>query len=270
MIYDLHVHTLDSDGKYTRLEMLKKAAEKKLEFLSFTDHDYISKNDIKKQYETLYGKCEVETIDGIEFTVGDYAYMHILCYDLKNTHEVEKVLKELREENTELCIRLIKRLRDYYHFDLNIDEYPNYAISKGLIRRMIVDKGYAEDMYTAGILYTGQNSRFYEKTKALELKEIMRLIKEGQGIAILAHPSTLRLHDYLLDGLIKFLINEGLDGIEVLNTSKTKFLQERYYDYLAKKYNLLVSCGSDYHDERQILGVENDKSKELIKMIKER
>ncbi|MBR1416475.1 MAG: PHP domain-containing protein [Bacilli bacterium] len=270
MIYDLHVHTTDSDGKYTRLELLKRAEDKKIKYLSFTDHDYISNIDIKREYEELYGKSSVKIINGIEFTVEDYEQMHILCYDLKHTLKIEKKLKEIYEYNANLCLRLIKKLRDYYKFDLNIDEYPNYAISKGLIRRMIVDKGYANTPYNAGILYTGKNSKFYEKSRFLELKEILRVIKEGNGLAFLAHPSTLKLDDYSLDKLIKKLVNNGLDGIEVLNTSKTTHLQEKYYSYLAKKYNILTSCGSDYHDERQTFGVENNKSDKLIKLLKER
>ena len=270
MIYDLHVHTTDSDGKYSKYELIKKAENLKMEYICFTDHDFISNNNIKNDYENIYGKCNVDIISGIEFTVSDYNFMHILGYDLRSTKKLEEQLNIIKLQNEELCMRLLKKINNYYHFDLNLEEYSNYQLSKGLIRRMIVDKGYANSSLEAGNLYTGKNSLFYEKTNALLLKEIIELIKAANGIAILAHPSTLNLDNDSLEKMIKYLIDIGLDGIEVLNTSKTTDYQEKYYSYLAEKYKLLMSCGSDYHDERQIFGLNNNKSTKLIKAIKER
>lgn len=36
---DLHIHTTCSDGTDTVLELLKKAEERNLEYISITDHD---------------------------------------------------------------------------------------------------------------------------------------------------------------------------------------------------------------------------------------
>lgn len=270
MIYDLHVHTRDSDGKYSRLELLQNAEKMKLKYLSFTDHDYISTENIKSEYEKLYGKCNVTIIDGVEFTVNENKNMHVLGYDIKNIKLVDEQLKKIEKNNIDVCLRLIENLNNYYHFNLDLKEYSNYRISKGLIRRMIFEKGYTKSILEAGIQYTGVNSKFYEEISTLKLDEIIRLVKKSDGILVLAHPSTLNLSNSSLDNYICELKKMGLDGIEVLNTSKTTIEQMKFYEILANKYDLLMTCGSDYHCEDQSLGINNEKSKKLIKIIKER
>ena len=270
MKYDLHVHSKDSDGKYSRLEILRRAVQDNLKYLCFTDHDFISDVPVKEDYEKLYGQCCTDLIQGVELTISDYNAMHLLCYDPKNIAEIRRRLQELEQLNVERCKRMVNKLNDYYHFELDFNEYPGFKICNGLIRRMIADKGYAKSIADAGKLYVGPHARFYESKSVLSLKEAMALIKAADGIAILAHPSTLGLDDDSLDEFVQYLIELGLAGIEVLNTSKTTAAQEKYYCYLAEKYKLLMSCGSDYHDELQTLGINNDKSNQLIKLIKER
>ena len=270
MFYDLHVHTNKSDGKYSRIELLKRANDLQMRYLSFTDHDYLDNENIKAQYEQLYGKCKVKLIDGIEFTVEDYKNMHILGYGMKNKDLIIHLLKKIKLENINICKRLIYNLNNYYGFDLNLNDYSNYDLSKGLIRQMLVDKNITENLKIAGDLYTGINSRFYEKTHALKMLQIISLIKLAKGVSVLAHPSVLGLENSELDLLIKNLKCNGLDGIEILNQSKTTQTQSEYYEYLAKKYDLLMSCGSDFHNEKStpIFGVNNNKSRKLIRKIR--
>ena len=271
MFYDLHTHTNKSDGKYSRFDLLKKANDLHMKYLSFTDHDYLDKENVKKEYEQIYGNCEVELIDGIEFTIEDYKNMHILGYGIKDKDLIIHKLEQIKDENVNICKRLIYNLNSYYGFDLNLNDYSNYNLSKGLIRQMLVDKNIVENLKIAGDLYTGINSKFYEKTRALKIWQVISLIKLSKGISVLAHPSVLKLENNELDLLIKKLRDIGLEGIEILNQSKTTQVQAEYYEYLAKKYDLLMSCGSDFHNKKNtpIFGVDNEKSKKLIRKIKE-
>ena len=56
------------------------------------------------------------------------------------------------------------------------------------------------------------------------------------------------MDDYELEETLKKLIACGLKGIEVYHSGHSKEEIEKYL-YLAQKYNLLVSGGSDYHGE---------------------
>ena len=68
-----------------------------------------------------------------------------------------------------------------------------------------------------------------------------------------------------LNEFIKCLSELGLDGLEVFNTTKITRLQTLEYLYLAKKYCLLTTAGSDFHNIKDCLGVENEYSNQLIK-----
>ena len=49
-----------------------------------------------------------------------------------------------------------------------------------------------------------------------------------------------------IEEIIKDFIEKGIDGIEVYNTIHTLKDMRRYLN-LAKKYNLLITGGSDFH-----------------------
>ena len=270
MIYDLHIHTTKSDGRDDRFKLLKYFMDHNYKYISFTDHNYIS--DLKKEKKFIENS-NLTLINGIEFDVSNYKFMHVLGYDIKNIEKVKKVLEEIEKENIEICKRLINNLKNKYNFDISHEELveKDLPISKSSIRRILVEKGYAENNKEAGDLYTGRNSYMYEQSKSLDYESVIKLIKESGGLAVLAHPSTLKLNDEDLLNFIKKLKEIGLDGLEVLNVSKTNDRQFDLYRNIASKLDLLESCGSDFHGKQNTsTGIENEISKKLIKIIKER
>ena len=65
---DLHIHTVDSDGKCTGEQIVKKAYAEGIKVLSITDHNiYVGSSEVKKLAQN-YGMI---MISGIEFTVLD-------------------------------------------------------------------------------------------------------------------------------------------------------------------------------------------------------
>jgi predicted metal-dependent phosphoesterase TrpH len=67
------------------------------------------------------------------------------------------------------------------------------------------------------------------------------LIRGVQGIAVLAHPHTVNHDDF-----ISQFVDYGLGGLEVYYPEHTPSMTS-YYENMAKKYNLLVTGGSDCH-----------------------
>ena len=61
------------------------------------------------------------------------------------------------------------------------------------------------------------------------------------GIPILAHPHLLRD-----ESVIPYLIEEGIEGIEVYYVNHGRNPSSKFVE-IAKKYNLLISGGSDCH-----------------------
>lgn len=272
MFYDLHTHTTNSDGNLTGLQLLKKANDLDLEYLCITDHDYITKKQFDKEYELETGnKSKTILLSGIEFSIENMKFMHILGYGIKNIELVQSYLRETQIQNLNICKRLLEHLKNDDQINLNLEKYKHYKMNKGLIRRMLVEGGYASNLDEAGDLYTGKKSKYYEKTINYPLEETINTIIKSGGIPVLAHPSTLNLSYEDLDCLVSKLKEMGIMGIEILNTSKTSTEQMIYYEKLAKRYDLLTTCGSDFHNEKNgmMLGIKNDKSKKLIKKIME-
>lgn len=270
MFYDLHTHTTNSDGDLTGLALLKKANDLGLEYLCITDHDYITKRKIDKEYELETGnKSKTILLSGIEFSIEDRKNMHILGYGIKDIELVQSYLREIQIQNLNICKRLLEHIKKDYQIDLDLEKHKHCKMNKGLIRKMLVEGGYASNLDEAGNLYTGKKSKYYEKTMDYPLEETINIIIKSGGIPVLAHPSTLHLSDEDLDCFVSDLKEMGIIGIEIFNTSKTSTEQTIYYENLAKRYDLLTTCGSDFHNDKTILGIKNDKSKKLIKKIME-
>ena len=77
-------------------------------------------------------------------------------------------------------------------------------------------------------------------------EECIAAIKNSGGIVSLAHPSSLRMSDEELEEKVKHYKELGLDALEVYHPNNSR-RQRAFYYSLAKKYNLLISGGTDYH-----------------------
>ena len=264
MYYDLHVHSTNSDGVLDPFELVKKANELGLEYLCITDHDFITETQDVNNFDTIY---KIILLPGIEFSIEKYDHLHILGYGIGDIKMVKTYLKKKQLENLLICKRLLEHLKDDYKFDLDLDKYKNCNMSKALIRRMLVETGYASSLSEAGDLYTGKMSKYYEPTAKFPLEDTINIILKSGGIPVLAHPCTLKFSEDELDSFMAYLKGIGVMGIEITNLSKNSGMQTGYYESLAKKYDLLTTCGIDLHKNSDLFGIENEKSKKLINKI---
>ena len=75
----------------------------------------------------------------------------------------------------------------------------------------------------------------------LEVEDIIGLIKAAGGTPVLAHPKLIGD-----DRLVEELCCRGIEGLEVFYPQHDEADTARYLD-MAKRYQLLVTGGSDYH-----------------------
>ena len=76
-----------------------------------------------------------------------------------------------------------------------------------------------------------------------KLRDMVEMIHEQSGLAVLAHPGNNVKED---EELLKAVIDCGIDGMEVYSSYHSK-KQEEYYREKAGEYHLLSTCGSDFH-----------------------
>ena len=260
MIYDLHVHSTHTDGKHSREEIIEFSKAKKLEYLSFTEHNYY--------FETV--SDDIEIINGIEFDVKCGESFHLLCYFPNLTPDIERLLKRYRDNTSDSTLRLVEKIKKNFNFDssFSYDSIPGkngYKTKRDVIT-WLVNNHYCKTVDEASLIFTGKKAISYVPKFSLTFEEVVDAIHISNGLVVLAHPESLKMNNSDLNCFLRQLVINGLDGIEVLNVSKNKEKKELYYLELARKYNLLTSSGSDFHDiYNHQLGVNNDYSSEIIK-----
>lgn len=248
MIIDLHSHTTASDGEFKPKELIDKAIQTKISVLAITDHDTIDSLDEAIDYAK---NKEIEIVPGIEFSAKvDIGKMHILGLYIDYTKpEFKKITDNLKKDRNDRNNKFIKMFNEL-GYDISIDDVKKYAIGEIIAKphfaQVLLEKGYIKDIEEAYDNLFNVPPLNTIKRMTLSQKETIEAIKKANGIAILAHPKTLKLSHDDLENKIKELISYGLDGIECYHSTHTFDEIEEYKD-IAKKYDLLISKGSDYH-----------------------
>ena len=278
MKYDLHVHTTCSDGKYSKLELLKYFNDNAFQYVAFADHNYIElKSDIEinSQYFNKYDEEQlVSMISAIEFDVLENRFLHILGYDIKDKERIYRLMEYSKKTNTEITKKIIENIKKTYDIEINIEELkgnsPDGNISKRDITKWIFKNGYAKDYIEAGLLFTSKESPCYEKKYSPTIDEVLSIIYECGGYSIMAHPFSLKLDENETKKYIYKLVEKGLMGIEINNLDKTTSNQVEFLKKIANDLSLLKTSGSDFHNgtTTQKIGLDNADSDEFIRVLR--
>lgn len=253
-LIDLHTHTRYSDGDLFPDELIRLSIEKGIDTIAITDHDTIEGIKHVNRNDSLIIDSKIKIINGIELSAKvPKGRMHILGYDidLKNK-ELNKKMEELQNNSINSVLSIIEQIKRDYSIIFTYQELKElvnapHNLGRPDIAKLIVKNGYAKTIQEAFDLYLIEA---YQKTrgnnKGLSYPECINLILNSGGIPVLAHPHSLELSEKKLLLLIKEMINNGLQGIEVYHSNHTKEQTELYLK-IAHKYNLLISGGTDYH-----------------------
>ena len=150
---------------------------------------------------------------------------------------------------------LINQIRIDYNIILTEEEIKSIINRKGnigrpLVARLLIKYGLCSTVSEAFTKYLNPSyNKIRMSNKGINYEECINLIKSAGGFAILAHPNQLLMDDIELEKTVKKLISCGLDGIEVYHSGHSRNEVDKYL-YLAHKYNLLISGGSDFHGEK--------------------
>lgn len=245
---DLHTHTTASDGEFTPSELIELAINKNIKVLSITDHDTI--DGLKEAVEYVKNK-DILFIPGIELKAQcKNGQMHILGYNIDYTSlNLQEKLNDLVNKRNIRNAKYIEYFRSL-GFDISLEELQEISggnvIAKPHFIRLLFLKGYItnKDLIYLNFFDCEPLSKIREL--AYEPKEVIRIVKEANGTAVLAHPQTLKLSDNDLENKLKELMDYGLEGLECYHSNQTLEEMQKYRK-LALKYQLLITKGSDYH-----------------------
>ena len=257
MYIDLHIHTTESDGSLTPSQVVHYAKEKGLKAIAITDHDTIHGNEEAIKEGISEG---VEVIPGVEISV-DYSpgTMHMLGYFITTEDPIlnEKLtlLQDSRADRNPRIIEKLNKLGLSLTYDEVVQVSGGGQVGRPHMAQVLMEKGYIKSIKEAFDKYLGKGAPAYLDKFRLGAEEAIAMITNAGGIPVLAHPSTLYCKSSdELDALVKKLVNQGLQGLEVYYSEHDE-RKTSSYKLLAKRYNLAITGGSDFHG-KNIKGID--------------
>ena len=260
---DLHMHTVYSDGDRTVEELLKLCEEQKLEYISITDHDTCNQyNDEALNKGLFSGKI----IKGSELhAIHNNRKYEILAYGIdteilnkwyQKYYSDEKLI-ESQNIAKERIIKIFEKMGIKYNLDKVV--WPTKP-TEYMERRMFTEAfSHPENKEIFGEYNDSNFGLFFRKelTNPVspffmppygmpEHKEVVEAIHNAGGKAFLAHPFEYKFEDTIgfIDEIRKLA---ELDGIEVYHPSSADDVKKDILYEYARKNNLYISGGSDFH-----------------------
>ena len=256
---DLHTHTTASDGTDTPTQLVNNALSLPLSAIAITDHDTV--DGVEEAIQAAKG-TNLEVIAGIELSCQYHQKeIHMLGYfiDYKSEplfHRLEQ-LKQARNLRNE---KMRQKLEEA-GMPLTMEEiqgpHKETVITRAHFARALQEKGYIKTKEEAFQKYIGDGCPCYVLKPEFTPKEAIALIKQANGLAVLAHPMLYKMGYQELEQLIASLADTGLTGVEVYHSSHNTANSSRLREMI-RPYHLLPTGGSDYHGENKkgvLLGV---------------
>ena len=240
-MFDLHSHSVYSDGTETPSKVVDIAKESGLSLFALTDHDSIAgvKEAIVRAKEV-----SLNLLTGCEMEVSFYAVLHLLCLGMDiDDPGFKRVIERQREYRLERNDKLTKLL-----YSLGYDVAPALntdcdCVTRAHFAAALVRLGYASSMNDAYRRILGQGCPGYVKQERLSPKEVIDCTKNAGGIVVLAHPMQMKCEPA---PMVDELVSLGIWGIEAHYYNATPG-ETRLFTSLGKAHGLNITCGSDFH-----------------------
>lgn len=245
---DLHLHTTHSDGSLPPGEVLRLAAKVNVTTLAITDHDIVTGIP---EAAAAGAELGIDVIPGVEISsFNSKSELHILGYYVNwQDSTFETRLASLRASRHRRNPLMIERLRSL-GLDVTYEEVRELAgtesVGRPHIAQILMKKNYVMSAKDAFDRYLAEGRPAYVARELPTPAEAIAWITEAGGVAVLAHPTWTKETGDGLRALVMMLKEAGLGGVEVHYSTHTKPQTNQYLD-LAKKLDLLVTGGSDFH-----------------------
>jgi len=241
---DLHIHTNFSDSTASPQEVVAEAHARGLSGISITDHDTV---DGLPDALAVAEPLGLEIITGVELS-SEYKGkdIHILgyCFDLNDSPLVRQ-LKAMQQARMERMKKMIARLDELGKGGISLKDVAALTRSDSVGRlhlaKILLERGHVSSLDEAFAKYLGEGAAAYYPKFRQTPSEVIKLINDSGGVAVMAHPVLTQRDD-----LIPEFVKAGLGGIEAYYPNCLMVVVNHYLD-MAKKYDLVVTGGSDAH-----------------------
>jgi len=246
---DLHTHSRASDGTQTAEELVRAAAATGLDVLGLTDHDTTEGWAAAARTAAEVGITLVRGIEVSTKHLGRGA--HLLAYLPDPTYPpLVAQLRKILDGRSSRVPAMLERLRsagvDVDIADVRRAADGTAATGRPHVADALVALGVVPDRSTAFLQYLNPGRVAYVNRYAAPLVEMVRIVDEAGGVAVLAHPWGRHGPESMPESAIIELAGLGLAGLEVDHQDHTPADRERLRT-IARGLDLVVTGSSDHH-----------------------
>lgn len=246
--YDLHSHSLASDGTLAPRELVARASAAGVQSLALTDHD--TTDGLAEAMEAA-ADSDINLIPGVEISVTwQRQTVHIVGLNLDPANQaLQEGLRSLQGFRDWRAEEIGRRLAQ-----AGIpDTYPDARVraqgrivSRTHFAHVLVERGLAKDVRAVFKKFLVNNKPGYVSGEWTSLEQAVGWITGAGGQAVVAHPARYRLTATKLKRLLGEFAECGGEGMEVVSGSHSRDDVGRMAA-IARVMHMKASSGSDYH-----------------------
>ncbi|MEY2780981.1 MAG: hypothetical protein RL307_685 [Pseudomonadota bacterium] len=250
---DLHCHSVVSDGTLTPTALAHRAKGNGVELWALTDHDEIGGCAEAAQAAQALGMAY---LSGVEISVtfaGKTVHIVGLGFDATDPRMVSG-LSQTRGGRGQRAQDMAEQLaqvgiKGAYEGALRYAGNPE-LISRTHFARFLVESGVCKETHEVFRRFLTEGKPGFVPHRWANLGDAVRWIREGGGMAIVAHPARYGFTPTEEFALFSEFKQHGGEGVEVLTGSHTS--QEAInYAQVAREFGLAASRGSDFHSPEE-------------------
>jgi predicted metal-dependent phosphoesterase TrpH len=240
---DFHLHTTESDGKLSPVELMRAVAAAGLDRFSVTDHDTFA---VYERHAEFFAPLSSRMVTGVEVSTNTgEREVHILGYGVRcDAPSMQDILCDrtaVRRGRAERIVELLRSAGVSISMDDVRRQAGNGMIGRPHIARALVQVGAARDISDAFDRYIGVGCVAFLPSSTIRPAQAIRAINESGGVSVLAHPTRNQAEE-----LLEELVRAGLMGIEAYSPSHTPHDAERFR-MRARDLGLVLTAGTDFH-----------------------
>ncbi len=251
-IIDLHTHSTLSDGILSPTELVSRAKNNNVAVLALTDHDTVAGIT---EAQAQARKLALTLIPGIEFSsLWQGRGIHIVGLNIdpqsQAIHSATFYQTQVRWERAQLIAKKLQAQGIDGALEGAKANAGAAVVGRPHFARFLVDEGHVKNISQAFKKYLGAGKPGDIKENWPSFEKVVAWIHEAGGLAVLAHPCKYKMTRSKLCVMVQAFVDAGGDGIEAVSGQQT-LQQTRDVLKIAAKFNLKVSCGSDFHQPGQ-------------------
>ena len=246
--FDLHTHSIASDGSLAPAELVQRAAASGIGVLALTDHDEVAGLPEAAAAASTAG---ISFVPGIELSVSwAHQTIHVVGLGIDAaTPSLQSGIKRLAAfrhwRAEEIARRLAKK-----GISGALEGAQRYAkgeiLSRTHFAHFLVEQGHARDLRQVFKRFLVRNKPGYVPGEWASLEEALGWIRDAGGLAVIAHPARYNISASRLRQLLGEFLELGGLALEVVSGSHSRD-DILSMASLSRRFKLAASAGSDYH-----------------------